>query len=90
MAGAHRVGTPVSQILATLRREREQAEDRVVLPGPITDAVRIAAAAGGVEVNPERGLEPDTHADHDGHRLTGRAESAGRAWFRIGVRHAAA
>lgn len=82
MAGAHRVGTPVAQLLTQLHAERQAQLPGIELSGPISDRVRAMAEDSSVEVNPERGTEPPTDlpsSAYSGHRLSGRAR---RPWFR--------
>ena len=80
--GEHRVGTPVQQILATLRAERE---GHVRLGGTISDRIRGELAGADINVRPERGTEPrrELPAGADGYALTGRTPARPRgAWFR--------
>jgi hypothetical protein len=86
MAGQHRAGTatmPAAQLIALCRAERAGAQVTAV-SGPISDRERPAAAAGLVDVNPERGVEPAPDVDRD----TYSGSPLGR-WFRAVRPHAA-
>jgi hypothetical protein len=76
MAGAHRHGTPIPQLLAQLAADREAG----ILPGKISD--RIRREPGAADINPERGTEPAPElppSAYTGHRFT--APTRNR-WFR--------